>query len=121
MPQMRETITTCKPTDELPFDLAVSLWRSADEELREGEPDWVERAGGFSIEGPGVRMYSGLLRKASPTEFLTQRVSLFRLYYHPGDMQVVEEAEEHAVFASSASMVPIRCSVVVRPVVFVAH
>jgi hypothetical protein len=96
-PQMREAITTCKPTDELPFDLAVALWRSADEELRENEPDWVERAGGYSIEGPGVRMYSGLLRKSSPTEFLTQRVSLFRLYYHPGNMEVVEEAEEHAV------------------------
>ena len=38
-PQMRETITTCRPTDELPFDLAVALWRSADEDLRAGEPD----------------------------------------------------------------------------------
>jgi hypothetical protein len=42
-------------------------------------------------------MYSGLLRKSSPTEFLTQRVSLFRLYYHPGNMEVVEEEVEHAV------------------------
>lgn len=93
----REKITSCKATDEVPLDRALILWRAADEELREGEPEWVERAGGFSIEFPGVRMYSGILRKSSPTEFLTQRVSLFRLYYHPGNMEVVEEEEEHAV------------------------
>jgi hypothetical protein len=93
----RNIVTTARPTDEVPLDLALRLWRAADEELREDEPEWVERAGGFSIEVPGVRMYSGLLRKSSPTEFLTQRVSLFRLYYHPGNMEVVEEEEEHAV------------------------
>lgn len=96
-PSERERITGCKATDDVPFDLALSLWRAADEELREAEPGWVERAGGYAIGVPGVRMYSGLLRKASPTEFLTQRISLFRLYYHPGDMHVVEEGEQHAV------------------------
>lgn len=91
------TITSCKATDEVPLDLALALWRAADQELRDDEPEWVERAGGYSIEFPGVRMYSGILRKSSPTEFLTQRVSLFRLYYHPGNMEVVEERDEHAV------------------------
>ena len=95
--ESRDRIMSVKPTDEIPMDLALSLWRAADEELRADEPDWVERAGGYAIEVPGVRMYSGLLRKSSPTEFLTQRVSLFRLYYHPGNMEVVEEAEEYAV------------------------
>ncbi len=93
----RAKITSCRATDEVQLDLALVLWRAADEELRDAEPEWVERAGGFSIEFPGVRMYSGILRKSSPTEFLTQRVSLFRLYYHPGNMEVVEEEEEHAV------------------------
>ncbi|MDO8502523.1 MAG: hypothetical protein Q7S20_11840 [Gemmatimonadaceae bacterium] len=93
----RRRILSCKPTEEVPLDLALMLWRSADEELRADEPDWVERAGGYAIEVPGVRMYSGILRKSSPREFLTQRVSLFRLYYHPGNMEVVEEEEEHAV------------------------
>lgn len=93
----RERITTCRPTDELPMNLASALWLAADEELREEEPEWVERAGGYAIEVPGVRMYSGLLRKSSPTEFLTQRVGLFRLYYHPGNMEVVVEGEDHAV------------------------
>lgn len=93
----RRVVTTSKPTDEVPFDVAVNLWRAADAELRSDEPGWVERAGGYSIEGPGVKMYSGVIRKSSPTEFLTQRVSLFKLYYHPGNMEVVEEEEEHAV------------------------
>ena len=39
-----------------------------------------------------MQLYSGILRKSTPTEFLTQSVSLFRLYYHPGDMQVVYDA-----------------------------
>ncbi|MEO8192761.1 MAG: hypothetical protein ABI681_02845 [Gemmatimonadales bacterium] len=93
----REKIASCKATDEVPLDLALTLWRAADEELRPDEPEWVERAGAYSISVPGVRMYSGILRKSSPTEFLTQRVSLFRLYYHPGNMEVVEEEDEHAV------------------------
>ena len=93
----RSRVTSVKATDKVPLDLALALWRAADDELRDEEPEWVERAGGYAIEVPGVRMYSGLLRKASPTEFLTQRVSLFKLYYHPGNMEVVEDEEEHAV------------------------
>jgi hypothetical protein len=93
----RELLISRKPTDEVPMSLASALWRAADEELRDEEPDWVERAGGYSIEVPGVRMYSGLLRKSTPSEFLTQRVGLFRLYYHPGNMEVVEEGEDRAV------------------------
>lgn len=93
----RDVITACKPTDEVPMGLASALWRAADEELRSDEPEWVERAGGYAIEVSGVRMYGGLLRKSSPTEFLTQRVGLFRLYYHPGNMEVVEEGEDNAV------------------------
>lgn len=94
---VREKLNSVKPTEEIPFDFAAALWRSADEDLRHDEPTWVERAGGYAIEVPGVRMYSGLLRKASPVEFLSQRVSLFRLYYHPGDMEVVDAGEDHAV------------------------
>jgi hypothetical protein len=93
----RTTILSCGPTGEVPFDLLLSLWQAADVELRATDPEWVERAGGHSIEFTGVRLYGGILRKASPLEFLTQRVSLFRLYYHPGNMEVVEEEEEYVV------------------------
>ena len=92
-----ETIKTCSPTAEIPLDLLLMLWRAVDEELRDSDPQWVERAGGHSIEFTGVRLYSGILRKASPMEFLTQRISLFRLYYHPGNMELIEEHDGYAV------------------------
>lgn len=93
----RTKIEAASPTAEIPLDLLLTLWRAVDDEIRAEDPEWVERAGGHSIEFTGVRLYSGILRKASPMEFLTQRVSLFRLYYHPGNMEVVEEDEEYAV------------------------
>jgi len=84
-------------TDEAPYPLVVALWRAADEVLGPTAPDWMERAGAWSIQSYGQQLYGGILRKASPEEFLTQSVSLFRLYYHPGDMEVVERSEGHAV------------------------
>lgn len=92
-----QTISQCPPTAEIPLDLLLTLWRAVDEELRDSDPQWVERAGGHSIEFTGVRLYSGILRKASPMEFLTQRISLFRLYYHPGNMELIEEHDGYAV------------------------
>lgn len=92
-----QTINKCAPTAEIPLDLLLSLWRAVDEEIRDSDPQWVERAGGHSIEFTGVRLYSGILRKASPMEFLTQRISLFRLYYHPGNMELIEEHDGYAV------------------------
>jgi hypothetical protein len=93
----REAIETCSPTAEMPLDLLLTLWRATDDELRDTDPQWVERAGGHSIEVTGVRLYGGILRKASPMEFLNQRISLFRLYYHPGDMELIEEHDGYAV------------------------
>ena len=93
----RTTITISSPTEEIPLDLLLTLWRAVDDELRDTDPQWVERAGGHSIEFTGVRLYSGILRKASPMEFLTQRISLFRLYYHPGNMELIEEHDGYAV------------------------
>ncbi len=42
--------------------------------------------------GPGVRR-----AESGTSGFLTQSVSLFRLCYHPGDMEVVESTEGQAV------------------------
>lgn len=78
-------------TDEVPLDLAVALWHAADAELAPGDPLWMERAGEHSIAGTGQQLYRGILHKASPAEFLTQGVSLFQLYYQPGNMEVVEQ------------------------------
>jgi hypothetical protein len=93
----RDIVERAEPTDELPFHELISLWTAADEVLAPLAPDWIERSGGFAIESGGVRHYSGILKKASPLEFLTQRVSLFRLYYQPGNQEVVSHGPGHAV------------------------
>jgi hypothetical protein len=85
------------PTDEVPLALLQALWRAVDAVVGAQMPDWPERSGAFSIERSGKDLYGGILLKKSPMEFLTQRVSLFRLYYHPGNMEVVEAEPGRAV------------------------
>ena len=57
----------------------------------------METAGAYAIDSVGQQLYSGLLRKASPMEFVTQSVSLFQLYYAPGDVVAVEVEPTGAV------------------------
>ena len=89
-PATRAAIAGIEPTNELPYATLQDLWRAADA-LLGADPTWAERAGAFSIESLGMQLYRGILLKRSPDEFLTQSVSLFQLYYHPGDMTVVFE------------------------------
>lgn len=96
-PEQRERIAGVRATDEVPFSMLLDLLRAADRVLGGDHPAWVENAGGFSIESGGMQLYGGILKKASPLEFLTQRVSLFRLYYQPGNMEVVSYAPGSAV------------------------
>lgn len=96
-PARRKTVEALAPTDEAPLDTALAVWRAADALLAPTDPGWAERAGAFAIESLGVQLYGGILLKSSPLEFLTQRVSLFRLYYQPGNMEVVEREEGRAV------------------------
>ena len=96
-PATRALISGAAMTDELPYDALLSVWRSADESLRGRDPEWMEAAGAYAIDSVGQQLYSGLLRKASPTEFVTQSVSLFQLYYAPGDMIPVEVEDGRAV------------------------
>ncbi len=85
------------PTAEYPYAALLALWRVAHAALGGLDPEWMERAGAYSIESSGAKLYSGILRKPSPLTFLTQSVSLFQLYYHPGNMEVVEAVDERAV------------------------
>ena len=85
------------PTEEIPIERLYALWEAVDAVLGDGDPGWPERSGAFAIEGIGVQLYGGILLKKSPLEFLTQRVSLFRLYYQPGDMEVVDMEDGRAV------------------------
>lgn len=94
---VRAIVTTVQATDEVPFEIVGALWSAADAELAGNDPQWIEQSGAYSIQSTGVQLYSGILKKSSPLEFLTQGISLFRLYYHPGDMQVVEQDGTRAV------------------------
>ena len=95
-PSARHVVAAATATDEVPFRVALDLWRSVDRLLGERDPQWVERAGAFAIEQAGQRLYRGLLRKASPLEFLTQQISLFQRYYRPGDMLLMEQTARSA-------------------------
>lgn len=84
-------------TDYVPYELVLSLWRSADVRLAARQPDWVEEAGAFAIASTGQELYGGILLKRSPVEFITQSVSLFQLYYSQGNVQAVEVEANRAV------------------------
>lgn len=90
-PAERGRVLAAAPTDEFPFALWTRLSEATERVIGGEVPDWPERAGAHAIDSFGVQLYGGILRKASPLEFVTQSVSLFRLYYHPGDMKVVEQ------------------------------
>lgn len=93
----RQRLTGVSATDEVPWRALSALLRAADSMLAPEDPEWIEIVGAYSIESLGVEYYGGILRKADPLEFLTQPVSLFQLYYHPGNMEVVEEGAGFAV------------------------
>jgi hypothetical protein len=92
-PDDRAAVAAAASTDEVPFALVDRLSRAVDAELGAAHPDWAEAIGALAIESLGVQLYGNLLRRASPLGFLTQEVSLFRLYYHPGDIRPVEIEE----------------------------
>lgn len=93
----RRMVESATATAELPYELSLSLWRAADERLRDADPTWVERAASWSISSTGVQLYGGIIRKATPEEFLAQQVSLFQLYYQPGNMEIVAQSPGYAV------------------------
>ena len=93
----RERCLRADPTADVPYALVRAMWHAADRAVGPTDPEWMERAGAFSIESTGMQLYGGILRKSTPIEFLTQSVSLFRLYYHPGDMEVVYQEPGGAV------------------------
>ena len=96
-PETRRRLTAAEPTEEVPFALVRELWDAVDARLGAADAMWMDRAGAYSIESAGLQFYGGILRKSNPTEFLTQSVSLFRLFYRPGDMEVVFAAPGSAV------------------------
>lgn len=96
-PAERRAIKAVGDTDEIPYRVALALWRGVDQAIGSGDPEWIDRSGTWAIERAGMRLYGGLIKKPSPIEFLTQHISLFHLYYRPGDMVVVEQSAGRAV------------------------
>ena len=89
-PKLAGRLTSIGTTDDVPYEDLVALWHSAQAELEHAHPRWMEDAGAYAIDSLGQQLYRGLLHKSSPVEFVTQSVSLFRLYYSPGDIVPVE-------------------------------
>lgn len=96
-PSEQKQLTSAQATTELPYSMLVHLWRIVDAHIGETHPQWIEGSGAWAIEQTGMRLYSGLIKKPSPIEFLTQQTSLFHLYYRPGDMVLVEQSSGRAV------------------------
>ena len=95
-PDEREIVEHVGLTDDVPYSVALSLWRSADKALADTDPTWAETAGAESIRVRGMQLYSGLIQKPTPMEFLAQHISLFQRYYRPGDMKVTERTPGRA-------------------------
>ncbi len=95
-PEERALLERAAVTDDVPYRVALSLWRSADLALSEVDPEWAERAGAEAIRVRGMQLYSGLIQKPTPLEFLTQHISLFQRYYRPGDMKITERTTGRA-------------------------
>ena len=92
----RALLHAASVTDDVPYRVALSLWRSADKELGAVDPRWAENAGAEAIRVRGMQLYAGLIRKPTPDDFLTQHISLFQRYYRPGDIKVTERSPGRA-------------------------
>jgi hypothetical protein len=96
-PDDRSRVETVAATDEVPMELLRALWSAVEQSIGRRDAGWPENSGAFSIQSSGMQLYGGILRKKDPLEFLSQPVSLFRLYYQPGNMEVVEAEPGRAV------------------------
>ncbi|HSU12738.1 hypothetical protein [Longimicrobium sp.] len=93
----RRRVEAAPATGEVPIELLRALWDAVEAEIGRRDQGWPEKSGAYSIQSMGVELYGGILRKKDPLEFLVQPVSLFRLYYQPGNMEVVEAEPGRAV------------------------
>jgi hypothetical protein len=96
-PETRSAFDSAGATAEVPLVLIYELWRAADALLAARHPTWMEEAGAHSITSKGMQLYGGIVQKTSPIAFLCQPVSLFRLFYRSGEMDVIEREEGRAV------------------------
>ncbi len=99
-PDRRSRVEAVGAGDRVPLSLALDLWRAAEMVLGPERPDWMERAGAFSIEASGQEFGQapyGKLPEDSPLELLSRPASLPRLHSHDGDMEVALQEPGHVV------------------------
>lgn len=94
---LRSRVTAVGANDEIPYRLLLDVWHAADAVMHPIDASWMEKAGAYSIALSGSQSYGGIIRKGTPSEFLNQPIKLFRLYYHSGDMHIIEQEQGRAV------------------------
>ena len=83
--------------EEVPYEIALHLWRAIDATLGPRDAQWMEHMGAYAIERAADHIGDVFLHRPSPLAFITQQVPLFRLYYRPGDMVVLDHGANHAI------------------------
>lgn len=92
----RAVVEQAPEQEEVPYEVALHLWQSIDRTLGPKDAQWMERMGAYAIERAADHIGDVFLRRPSPLAFITQQVPLFRLYYRPGDMVVLDHGSGHA-------------------------
>lgn len=95
--ELRTRVDGVSANDEIPYRMLLAVWHAADAVMRPLDANWMEKAGAYSIALSGSQSYGGIIRKGTPSEFLNQPIKLFRLYYHSGDMHIIEQEDGRAV------------------------
>lgn len=93
----REIVERAPEQEEVPYEIALHLWRAIDATLAPHDAQWMEHMGAYAIERAADHIGDVFLHRPSPLAFITQQVPLFRLYYRPGDMVVLDHGANHAI------------------------
>ena len=93
----RKVIETASGQEEVPYEIALHLWRAIDATLGPRDAQWMEHMGAYAIQRAADRIGDVFLHRPSPLAFITQQVPLFRLYYRPGDMVVLGHGDHDAM------------------------
>jgi hypothetical protein len=96
-PAERNIVEGASAQDEVPYDIALRLWRAIDAILGPRDGQWMEQMGAYAIQRAADHIGDVFLHRPSPLAFITQQVPLFRLYYRPGDMVVLDHGATHAI------------------------
>jgi hypothetical protein len=93
----RRIVEHAPEQEDVPYEVALHLWRAIDAALAPRDALWMEHMGAYAIQRAADHIGDVFLHRPSPLAFITQQVPLFRLYYRPGDMVVLGHGADHAM------------------------